>query len=208
VAHVWIFRIERPTPSGNLASVTDQGGNLVQYSYDAANQLRSTVQLASPSPQSTTIVGYDFLGNPSILEDANQHTTASSFDLIGELTQRILPDHSLTEARTYDAAGNLLSLTHFNGVTTTYAYDVLDRLVTRSTPGEPTVTFTYSATSKRQTMADGSGTTMYSYDSLDRLTTKATPEGTLSYAYDGAGNLASISSNHANGIIEQLLIRP
>jgi YD repeat-containing protein len=49
-------------------------------------------------------------------------------------------------------------------------------------------------------MTDASGTTTYSYDSMDRLTTKATPEGTLSYAYDAAGNLASMSSNHTNGV--------
>ena len=52
-------------------------------------------------------------------------------------------------------------------------------------------------------MSDGSGTTTYSYDSLDRLTTKAAPAGALSYSYDEAGNLASISSNHANGILVQ-----
>jgi RHS repeat-associated protein len=50
-------------------------------------------------------------------------------------------------------------------------------------------------------MQDGSGTTTYSYDTLDRLTTKAAPAGTLSYGYDGAGNLASMASNHVNGIL-------
>ena len=57
-------------------------------------------------------------------------------------------------------------------------------------------------------MTDGSGTTTYSYDPLDRLTTKATPEGTLFYGYDGVGNLASISSNHANGISVSLAYDP
>jgi YD repeat-containing protein len=42
-----------------------------------------------------------------------------------------LPDGSLTESRSYDAAGNLLSLKHFNGYTTTYTYDGLNRLLTR-----------------------------------------------------------------------------
>ena len=36
---------------------------------------------------------------------------------------------------------------------------------------------------------------------MDRLTTKAAPAGTLSYSYDGAGNLASMSSNHVNGVL-------
>ena len=69
---------------------------------------------------------------------------------------------SLTESRGYDAAGNLISLTHFNGKTTTYTYDNLNRLLSRipdPTLGEPTVSFTYTATGKRATMTDASGTT-------------------------------------------------
>ena len=49
-------------------------------------------------------------------------------------------------------------------------------------------------------MSDASGTTTYSYDDMDRLVTKATPEGTLNYTYDTAGHVASITSNHANGV--------
>ena len=137
---------------------------------------------------------------PITLEDANQHITASNFDLLGELATKTLPDGTLTENRQYDTNGNLVSLTHFNGVTTTYSYDALNRLLSRITPGEPTVSFTYTATGKRQTMTDASGTTSYSYDSMDRLTARATPEGTLSYAYDAAGNPASIASNHVHGV--------
>jgi RHS repeat-associated protein len=179
---------------GNLASVTDQAGNVVQYSYDAANQLVNVVQTASPNPQNTTIYGYDANGNPIVLEDANTHTTTNAFDLLNELTTKTLPDQTLKESRTYDNNGNLSTLTHFNGVTTTYTYDQLNRLLARSTPGEAAVSFTYTPTGKRQTMADASGTTNYSYDSMDRLSSKATPEGTLNYGYDAAGNLASMQS--------------
>ncbi|HEY1646627.1 MAG TPA: RHS repeat-associated core domain-containing protein [Terracidiphilus sp.] len=47
--------------------------------------------------------------------------------------------------------------------------------------------------------AEASGTTNYTYDNMDRLTAKATPEGTLSYTYDAAGHVASISSSNTNG---------
>jgi YD repeat-containing protein len=186
---------------GNLASVTDQAGNVVQYTYDAANQLKTVVQTASPNTtNNTNSYGYDPLGNLTALSDENLHTTQNLFDLYGEPVQKTLPDQTLTETRSYDPAGNLISLQHFNGVTTTYAYDQLNRLLSRVTPGEPAVSFTYSATGKRATMSDGSGTTTYSYDSLDRLTSKATPEGTLTYGYDAASNVASVSSNHVNGV--------
>jgi len=186
---------------GNLSSVTDQAGMQVQYSYDAANQLINVVQVNSPNTgQNTTVYGYDANGNPIVFEDANQHTTSNAFDLADELTQKTLPDATHTETRTYDNNGNLATVTHFNNVTTTYSYDALNRLTQRSTPGEAPVSFTYTATGKRQTMTDASGTTTYSYDTMDRLSAKATPEGALSYTYDAAGNLASMSSNHAHGV--------
>jgi RHS repeat-associated protein len=189
---------------GNLASITDQASNTVQYTYDPANQLKTVVQLNHPNPSNNTnSYGYDPQGNLTGLTDENQHTTQNFFDLLNEPLRKTLPDGQLTETRSYDAVGNLVSLTHFNGVTTTYTYDALNRLLSRATPGEPTVNYTYSLTGKRATMADGSGTTTYSYDPLDRLTTKAAPVGTLSYAYDGAGNLASMVSNHAHGILVQ-----
>ena len=36
---------------GNLITVTDQAGNMVQYTYDAANQLKTVVQVNSPKHQ-------------------------------------------------------------------------------------------------------------------------------------------------------------
>src|SRR5689334_16336744 len=65
---------------------------------------------------------------------------------------------------------------------------------------EAAVTFTYSATGRRLTMSDPSGTTSYSYDVRDRLLSKASPEGTLSYTYDNGGNLLTLSSNHSDGV--------
>jgi YD repeat-containing protein len=44
---------------------------------------------------------------------------------------------------------------------------------------------------------DATGTTTYTQDNRDRLKTKATPEGTLSYSYDGAGDVKTIQSSNA-----------
>jgi RHS repeat-associated protein len=185
---------------GNLASITDQAENVVQYTYDAANQLKTVVQVNHPNPSNNTnYYGYDSLGNLAGLTDENLHTTQNGFDLFSDLVSKTLPDGTLTETRQYDAAGNLVSLTHFNGVTTTYTYDALNRLLTLSTPGEPTVSFTYTATGKYLTSTAQDGTVNYEYDSLDRLTAKATPEGTLSYTYDAAGHVESIASSNPNG---------
>jgi RHS repeat-associated protein len=66
--------------------------------------------------------------------------------------------------------------------------------------GDVAESFTYTATGKRATMTDASGTTTYSYDDHDRLIAKATPQGTLSYTYDSVGNVASMNSSNTNGI--------
>jgi RHS repeat-associated protein len=186
---------------GNLTGVTDQAGNTVQYTYDAANQLSSVIQAAAPDPShNTTAYTYDANGNLIASTDANGHTTQTPFDVLNELTSTTLPDGSSTESRAYDPQGNLLSLLNFNGKTTSYGYDPLNRLLSRASPGDPAESFTYTATGRRATMTDASGTTNYGYDALDRLTSKATPWGTLSYTYDSAGNVASMTSSNANGI--------
>jgi RHS repeat-associated protein len=92
------------------------------------------------------------------------------------------------------------TLTHFNGITTTYVYDGLNRLLSRTTPGEATVSFTYTPTGKYLTSTAADGTVNYTYDALDRLITKQTPEGTLGYTYDAAGHVASINSSNSRGV--------
>jgi RHS repeat-associated protein len=49
-------------------------------------------------------------------------------------------------------------------------------------------------------MTDASGKTTYVYDpKTDRMTQKQTPFGTISYAYDNAGDVTSIASSNTNG---------
>lgn len=87
------------------------------------------------------------------------HTTQDAYNLLYEPVSTTLPDGTSTETRKYDAQGNLTSLTNFNGDTTTYSYDQMNRLLSRSTPGEATVSFTYTASGQRASMTDASGTT-------------------------------------------------
>jgi RHS repeat-associated protein len=189
---------------GNLASVTDQAGNTVQYTYDAANQLASVIQVNHPDPaHNTTSYAYDPNGNLLTSTDANGHLTQTPYNALNELTSTALPDGALTETRTYDYAGNLFSLLNFNGKTTGYGYDPQNRLLSKTpdpTLNETAESFTYTATGKRAAMTDTSGLTSYGYDTLDRLTSKATQWGTLSYTYDSAGNVATMTSSNTNGI--------
>jgi RHS repeat-associated protein len=188
---------------GNLALVTDQAKNQVQYTYDFNNQLKTVVQVNAPdSSHNTTAYGYDTNGNLTSLEDANTHTTQNGFDVFNQLHLETMPAGQ-SQTRTYDAAGNLQTLLDYNGKTTTYTYDSMNRLLSRqpdqSLTDAPEI-FTYTPTGKRATMTDASGITTYIYDDHDRLSQKQTPQGTLTYTYDSAGNVASMTSSNTNGV--------
>jgi RHS repeat-associated protein len=190
---------------GRELSKIDQAGKILQYGYDVLGRLTSVTQFLNNSPLTTTYA-YDEVGNRVSQTDANGHVTSFAYDQLGRRTSRKLP-LGMTESYGYDAAGNLTSMQDFNGHTTTYQYDSMNRLTKKTADtffaqnaiGAAQVSFTYTATGRRISMTDASGTTSYTYDNRDRLLTKATPFGTLTYTYDAAGNALSLKSSNAGG---------
>lgn len=183
--------------AGRVSTETDQAGQATQYGYDARGRLASVTDALGQ----VTRYAYDELGNLVAQTDAAGSTTRFEYDGRGRRTRRTLPLGQV-ETFTYDLAGNVTSRTDFRGQTTAYVYDSLNRLIAKTSDpslGEPTVTFSYTPTGRRATMADASGTTAYAYDDRDRLLSKATPQGTLTYVYDPVGNLVGLRSSNANG---------
>jgi YD repeat-containing protein len=128
-------------------------------------------------------------------------TTRYAYDKLGRRTKRTLPLGQV-ESYGYNSVGNLITRTDFNGKATTYGYDTMNRMLSKtphSSFGQAPVTFTYTATGRRATMTDASGVTVYGYDVRDRMIGKQTPQGTLTYSYDGAGNLLTMRSLNQNG---------
>ena len=182
---------------GNLLTTTDEENRTTSYVYDAANQLT----IVTDALNEITEYGYDLSGNKTSQVDANNHTTTYVYDALNRRTSRTLPA-SQTESYTYDAVGNKATRTDFNGKVTSFAYDSLDRLLSRTPDASfsaSPITFTYTSTGQRATMADPTGSTTYSYTNRDQVLSKATPQGTLSYTYDLSGNVASVVSSNANG---------
>jgi len=144
------------------------------------------------------------LGNRVSQTDANNHATTYAYDQLGRRIKRTLPVGQ-SESYTYDAASNMKTKVDFNGKTTTYAYDTSNRLLSKtpdsSFHAQP-ISFTYTALGLRTGMSDPSGSTTYTYDTRNRLTSKATPFGTLSYTYDAAGDVLSITSSNTHGIAD------
>ena len=184
--------------TGQLLSTTDQEGKITRYNYDDAGNL-STVTNAK---NQVTQHAYDALNNLLSTTDGLGRTTRFEYDALNRMIKRTLP-LGMSELYTYDQVGNLATVRNFAGKQTSYGYDDLDRLISKTPDaslGEPAVTFTYTATGKRKTMSDASGTTTYTYDDRDRLLSKQTPQGTLTYTYDGRSNIASVRSSNADGI--------
>jgi RHS repeat-associated protein len=195
---------------GRKASKTDQAGKVTQFGYDALGRVSSVTQFLGTQPVVTSYA-YDEIGDRISQVDANGHVTTFAYDQLGRRIGRTLP-LGMVETYGYDAVGNLISKGDFNGHTTAYQYDATNRLTQRTADpffstgacaggacGATQVSYTYTASGRRASMTDASGTTNYTYDSRDRLLTQAAPAGTLSYTYDAAGNTLSLKSSNSGG---------
>jgi RHS repeat-associated protein len=155
-------------------------------------------------------------GNPVRFIDPTGHDTEeASFQMA--LTSEALelgPEVTVTGSLEVSGGQAIAYVENLSGVmrspfaflpalTKLYTYDSMNRLLVRQPdPGltDAPEIFTYTATGKRATMTDASGITTYVYDDHDRLSQKQTPQGTLTYTYDPAGNVASMKSSNTNGV--------
>jgi RHS repeat-associated protein len=76
---------------------------------------------------------------------------------------------------THDHNGNVTQRTDTTGNTTTYSYDRLNRLTGEAFPGGRTNGYTYDANGNLASVTDGGGTVSYTYDGADRVKTITAP---------------------------------
>ena len=124
-------------------------------------------------------------------------TTTYSYDNMDRLTTRQTPEGTLNY--TYDAAGNLASMTssNSNGVSVSYTYDSLNRLSTvvdnRLPAGQNTTSYVYDDASNVTQVTDPNGVqAILTYDPLNRVTALATQNSGYNYQRDSVGNLENV----------------
>ncbi|MEW2260631.1 RHS repeat-associated core domain-containing protein [Streptomyces sp. NPDC047869] len=164
-------------PNGTLSSRTYPDGRAITYAYDDDGRITG--------------------------QTAGGKTTTYTYDPAGNLTATKLPTTTaVTEARTYDRAGRLASVSqgtgaryfqrdddgritadYFKDATTTgladrYSYDDAGRMIRACTDT--------SATASCLTSVSGS---TYNYDKVGNLTTSSTPTSTRTNTYDAADQL-------------------
>jgi RHS repeat-associated protein len=162
---------------GLVASVTDSGGGVTTYAYDAT-------------------------GNLKTLTDPAGNVTAYTYDLRGRKLSAADPDMG-TWSYAYNVLDELTSQTDAKSQTSSLAYDLLGRVTSRTETGlSSTWTYGTSAAAKnvgKLTLATTSAgyARALTYDSLGRpASTQLTIGGanfTYSSAYDTNGRLATVT---------------
>src|ERR1019366_7502491 len=144
---------------GKTTSITDALGRLTQFIYASNNIDLLTVQQNTSSGLATIA---------SFSNYNNQHEPQTYIGADGR-----------TWHYTYNAAGQLATITDPNSGVTTFNYDSTGRLSTVQNPNLQTVlTLTYDSADRVRTRTDSQGYTLtYTYDNLDRVTQITYPDG-------------------------------
>ncbi len=186
-------------------SVTDALGRTTYFDYYASDDPdvgnRGEVKWVRDARYSTTGEQFEYTYNlyGQKLTETNLNNAATQYtygDAWGNLTQVVQDPGGLARTTTmsYDIAGRVLSSTDPKAQTSTFQYNGAGQPTTATLPGE-TVTYTYGANGRTQTVADGRGTTTITYENgNDRVASVQDPvTGTISYTYLPTGEKSSVT---------------
>jgi RHS repeat-associated protein len=192
----------------NYVRVTDHGGIIVSeklYSYDwLGNQWTETDALSmsgsniatSDTTQTTFNAGGQMLTQTIGYGTAAAALTRYAYDEDVRLSSVTDPDGNVT-SYTYDAAGNKLTVTTPLGQTR-YTYDDAGQLIKTVDADGRTTNYVYNAAGQMtsETWVVGSTVTdtlTWTYDKDGRMLTASNSQGTYTFSYTAAGQVASVS---------------
>ena len=176
---------------GNLTNVALANGANYTYTYDQAHRL---IQITD-AQANRIVYTLDNAGNRTKEETFDNTNTSLQkhsrvFDALNRLYQDIGAVNQTT-TYTYDANGNLTSVTDPLNRLSTNTYDALNRLSQVTNPDTGIIGYGYDAQDQLIRVTDPkSNSTRYSRDGLGNLNSTSSPDtGTSNATYDAAGNL-------------------
>jgi RHS repeat-associated protein len=177
---------------GRRTKIVDPLGRATSYVYDLYGRLESVVDPMA----GVTRYGYDLMSNLVSLTDAKGQTTAFEYDAYNRVKKMTYPGGAF-ESFTYDAGGRLATKTDRKAVVTTYSYDDLGRLTGKSYSDgtTPPVSYTYDSGGRLATAANGTDTLTWAYDLAGQVLSEQSTKNasTVAYTYDTGGDRLSVS---------------
>ena len=164
-----------------LVAYTNQLGFTNLYAYDAA--LRKIVETNANAE--ITEYSYDPAGDFLTLIDAQGLITSWNYDMFGRATNKIDATSTVILKYSYDANSRLTNRWSIAKSNTVYSYDAVGNLLTITYPVSPSITLSYDALNRLTNMVDAAGTTRYTYNLASQLLTEDGPwnDDMLTYGY-------------------------
>ena len=196
---------------GNLLTATDARGNTATYTYDIFGRKIKEVTPLEGETSGETIYTYDILGRLTeekrrigAVGSETYSRTVNAYDDMGNLISAKAYEgeaEALVSTYTYDAAGNMLTMTA-GGKTTSYTYDLFGRKTKITDALGTEETYTYRLDGALIEKHDRNGTKFtYTYDSMLRpVEDKAEKDDktqVISYAYTATGAVRSKANETA-----------
>ncbi len=210
----WGKTIESESADGEKTLIRyNQQGGMISQTQAAVNGVLVVDEHGVESTQSqTTTFYFDMSGRGIAKVDANDHTSASSYDAAGQKTKIVAADGSVSYKR-MDALARVREDTDGLGHSQYYLYDRLDRMTNHYTPSGGEIQYEYDEAgnrvrTKQLLVREGDGTWITNqslFDAEGRVISQFTQNseasgnltGTL-YQYDRRGNKVSeVKQDHS-----------
>jgi len=167
-----------------LYSASFPNRHRAQNSYNAMGQL---VSMTPPQPDNSRATPpaetytYDGFSRVTSITNSRGQSTTYSYDSMDRLVRAGYADGSSTQ-HVYDEDGDLTSKTDSDPggylvYAVAYRYDALDRSISEQPTGKAANTVSWDANSRMLTFTDSSGTLTYGYDDAGSLTSMTQPGG-------------------------------
>ena len=169
------------------------------FTYDGNGNVTS----ATDRKGQVTVVTYDALDRPVTVSYADGSTVSHVWDAGNRLVQ-IVDSLAGTITRAWDLHDRLISETTALG-TVAYSYDAAGRRIAMSVAGQPTVGYGYDAAGRLTQVSRGALSVSAVYDAAGRRTSLVLPNGiTAEYAYDAASQLIGLTYRRGSGVLGTL----